>query len=115
VPHHIRMDPCTPIIEELARSCTPLPTNSQRSPAMENAALQQVFQIVLQLNALLRHAHENEIVLRDICPANVVFAQLPCQRGWTLLEHTSSVKAGKRSQSLTARRTPPEVCSPIIH
>jgi hypothetical protein len=109
------MDPCKPIIEELARSCTPPPANAPRSPARESAALQQIFHVVQQLNALLRHAHENEIVLRDLCLENVVFAQLPFQRGWTLLEYTSSVKAGKRSQSLAARRTPPEVCSSIIH
>jgi hypothetical protein len=103
------MDRCTPILRELQKSCMPPPPGQARSAAAESAALQQLFQVVLQLNTLLRHAHENSIVLRDIAMANVVFAQLQVQRGWTLQEFTSATKAGKVSQHSQARRTPPEV------
>jgi hypothetical protein len=71
-------------------------------------------QVVLQLNALLRLAHENGLVLRDVALDNVVFAQLQMQRGWTLREFTSSTKAGKVSQHAQARRTPPEARAPLL-
>ena len=67
-------------------------------------------QVLLQLNALISHAHGcGPLVLRDLSLENVVFASLGPQRGWTLLELTSAVKAGRFSPNLAARSAPPEV------
>ena len=66
-------------------------------------------QVTVQLNALLRAAHGCGLVLRDISLRNVVFAQLPAQHGWTLLDLSSTLKAGKRAHTYSAESLPPEV------
>jgi hypothetical protein len=108
IPAHVRIARCTPLAGQLEACCKPLSPGAARSVARENPALQQIFQILLHLHALLRRAHSTGLVLCDVALENVVFAQLPTKRGWTLCAFTSATKAGKVSNSTAAKRAPPE-------